>query len=66
MDAIRDILQEDYQMPGDAIRHAFSGIRTSSREYAAVVEKKLTNPRARDTHTVRTGDVIRDDWRSKG
>ena len=41
--AIRDILQEDYRIPGDAIRRAFSGIRTSSRKPSVVVGNKLTN-----------------------
>ncbi len=41
--SIKDILREDYRMPGDAIKRAFTGVRISTRNPSVEVEKRLTN-----------------------
>ena len=41
--SISEILQEDYRMPGDTMKRAFIGVRTSYGESSTEVEKKLTD-----------------------
>ena len=41
--SISEILQEDYRMPGDTMKRAFIGVRTSYGESSTEVAKKLTD-----------------------
>ena len=41
--SISEILQEDYRMPGDTMKRAFIGVRTSYGESSTEVKKKLTD-----------------------
>ena len=57
---VRDVAKGEYRIPADAIRRAFSGIRTAEQQRTDEIEQ-ADRARAGDTHAVRGGTVLCED-----
>ncbi|CAI8030383.1 Uncharacterized transcriptional regulatory protein YxjL [Geodia barretti] len=59
---VRDVAEGEYRIPGDVIRSVFAGIRAAAEQNRNRSRaRKAHTARARDTHAVRAGAILRRD-----